>query len=187
MPLPSHKHSEKSTLAGVLAIFKRKLAQDLDGQLPAKVISYDRIKNVAKVQPLIKVILTSGKVKSRAMIAAVPVLALGGGGFCVTFPLKAGDTGWIEASDRDISLFVKSLVESIPNTYRTHDFSDSRFIPDVFTKYTYSSADSADMVIQSLDGTTKINIGPSGIKLTHPVLISLNAPTVLKNGSSIKT
>ncbi|OWK42477.1 hypothetical protein [Fimbriiglobus ruber] len=41
-----------------------------------------------------------------------------------------GDTGWIKANDRDISLFKQTTAASSPNTARLHDFADAMFFPD---------------------------------------------------------
>ena len=140
--------------------------------MPAKVIEYDRAANRARVQPLIDIVTTDGTSNQRAQIASVPVLAYGGGGFVINFPLEPGDLGWIEASDRDISLFLQSLDRSRPNTYRLHEWSDSRFIPDIFRRYSIS--DAGKMVIQSTDGTTKITLSADTVEI--------NAPNVVING-----
>jgi len=194
--IPSKNPADESTLTGMLNTVLRKNAMSTDGQLPAIVISYDRVKNVACVRPLIDIVGTGGQTIQRAQIAAIPVLALGGGGFCVTFPLVAGDTGWIQASDRDISLFMQSLKESKPNTLRIKDFADARFIPDSFRKYTYdNSHDSAAMVIQSWDGSVKITLQPgsvnikaAAINITGAVNINGNITTtgtITNNGHAV--
>lgn len=153
------------SLGGVLKGIFKKVLQGIEGQLPATVISYNRVTNLAVIQPQIHVLATSGATVQRGQLAAIPVLALGGGGFCITFPLKAGDTGWIEASDRDISLYMQNSSAAPPNTDRLHSFSDGRFIPDAFAKYTFSGDDEADMVIQSFDGQTKIALGADHVNI----------------------
>jgi len=155
--------------AGFGEIF-RKFIQRIDGQLPAEIISYNRQKNVAMVQPLISLITTSGNRIVRAPIAVVPVLALGGGGVFINFPLKKGDRGWIEASDRDISLYMQTGAQSPPNTKRMHSFEDARFIPDVFDEFSYGLTDDA-ATISSLDGSVRIELLPGGT-------INLIAPTI---------
>jgi len=178
--VPSRNPAKNGTLSGVMEVAIRKSMESTDGQLPCKVISYNRVTNKAVVQPLISIVTTDGKDHDRAQLMSVPVLALGGGGFCMSFPLVAGDLGWIEASDRDISLFIQALKKSMasakPNTYRIHSFEDGRFIPDAFSQYTHSSADNANMVIQSLDCTVKIALGPG--------LININADNVTVNSKN---
>ena len=175
--IPSHDLADRDSLAGVLKLAFRKTLESTDGQLPCEVISYNRTTNRALVQPLIGIVLTSGEQVVRAQIASVPVLALGGGGFAITFPLAKGDLGWIEASDQDISLFMQQMQQSKPNTFRIHTFEDGRFVPDAFAQYTFNSADAANMVIQSYDGTVKIALGPGVINLDAPT-VNVNATTM---------
>ena len=175
--IPSRNPADDGPMAGVLKVVARKNAENTDGQLPAIVIDYDRTLNTATVLPLIDRVQTNGEVMPRAQLASVPVLALGGGGFCITFPLQPGDFGWIEASDRDISLFLQNMAESAPNTFRIHSFDDARFIPDVFHQYTYSDDDAGNMVIQSLDGMTKVAIGP-GIVVVKADSVSVTSASV---------
>ncbi|MDR2093034.1 MAG: hypothetical protein LBP58_06945 [Azoarcus sp.] len=176
--LPSQDPADDGSLAGVLRATFKKMMQTVDGMLPARVIAYDRASNTATVQPMIQIVSTSGERVSRAPLASVPVLALGGGGFALNFPLKPGNMGWIEASDRDISLYMQGAqAESAPNTQRMHTFSDGRFIPDVFGGYTLSGDDDqdADMVIQTLDGSTRIVLTPDSIKIIAAKNVTIEA------------
>jgi hypothetical protein len=114
-------------------------------------------------------------------------MSLGGGGFHVSFPLKAGDLGWILASDRDISLFKQSLLSSAPNTGRLHSFEDGWFIPDVFRKYTINpdNVESDQMVIQSVDGETCVAIGPKSINITAPNGMFINAESSIQGSLDV--
>ncbi|MDL2313398.1 hypothetical protein LJC36_00280 [Desulfovibrio sp. OttesenSCG-928-C14] len=161
------KNPAGNGLTGMLQLMLEKHKQNTQNRLPAKVVNYDRKKNLAKVQPQIAVLTTEGEIVPRAVIASVPVLALGGGGFVINFPLKPGDLGWIEASDRDISLFMQTLKESRPNTLRKHTFEDGHFVPDIFYNYSLDSEDEdANMVIQSRDARIRVAIWPDRVKTT---------------------
>lgn len=152
------------SLGGVIKFIINKTLQRIDIQLPAKIVSYDRNKNLATVQPLIKLIATNGSTIEKPTISNIPVISLGGGGFNITFPLKNGDLGWIEASSRDISLFMQSKQIDKPNTLRVLDFADSKFIPDVFDNYTLPCGHDDKMIIQSTAGDTYLVIGDGVIK-----------------------
>lgn len=165
---PSNQPADDGTMAGTLRSTFRKLLQGVDGMLPARVLAYDRDRNVATVQPVIAVLTTAGQAVPRAQIAEVPVLALGGGGFVMHFPLRAGDFGWIEASDRDISLFTQSLGDTAPNTLRMHSFEDSRFIPDVLRNFEAGDVADDAMALQSLDGQVRIELSPAGVLSVAP-------------------
>jgi hypothetical protein len=158
---------EGGGMAGMLKQVLGKFLQNVDNALPAKVTGYDRKANTATVQPVVAVLSTEGQSLPRAKVASVPVLALGGGGFIINFPLKPGDLGWLHASDRDISLFMQGLQEARPNTVRMHSFEDGLFIPDVIRKFVVSDEDmDANMVIQSLDGKIRLALWPDRVKAT---------------------
>ena len=117
---PSQDPADNDTLLGALRLVLRKFLAQTDDMLPAKVIAYDRATNRANVQPMVQMVTTDGQKISRAQVVSVPVLNIGGGGFVLSFPIAAGDLGWIKASDRDISLFLQSYSEAHPNTGRMH-------------------------------------------------------------------
>lgn len=177
---PSQNSANSSSLAGALSFAMRKYLQDTDDMLPAQVISFNRATNRAQLQIMIPMVTTGGQVQQRAPIASVPVLQLGGGGFVVSFPLQAGDLGWIKASDRDISIFKKTLSSSSgPPTQRFHKFSDAMFIPDSMMN-NVTLADSAGFCIQSSDGTLSIafNSSTDTITIASPTKIILSAPEI---------
>lgn len=179
---PSKPPASDGNAGAVLEWILRKNMQKFQGHLPARLISYDRVNNRAVVQPMIAMVDTAGNVVPRASIANVPVVALGGGGLYINFPLQPGDLGWIKGSDRDISLFVKTLTQQPPNTQRMHSFEDCKFEPDVFNTYTYSPAADA-LVIGTLDGSTRIEMSPGKISLNAQD-IEINGQTVTVNGTS---
>lgn len=152
-------------LREVLAKF---LKTSIDDMLPCKIVAYDRDSNRATVKPQIAMLKTDGTTVSRNQLASVPVFNIGGGGFILSFNLKPGDLGWIKASDRDISNFLKSYKESAPNTLRAHDFSDALFFPDVMTGYNINAEDAGNAVLQTLDGSVRVSLFPDKIKLTAP-------------------
>lgn len=175
--------ADKTSLAGAVNFAFKKMMQDIDGQLPAEVISYDRATNRATVRPLISRLTTDGQAVERATVASMPVLALGGGGFVITFPLEPGDRGWIEASDRDISLFLQTDAIAKPNTLRQHNFSDGRFIPDVFNGFDLPGEGAGRMVIQSRSGDVAIMLSDNEITINAPTL-TVNAPMIKINGQA---
>ena len=182
--IPSIDPADDGDLIGTFRHILGKFLQGVDDMLPAKVISYDRATNRAVVQPLVMLLTTDNKTVQRPAVASVPVIQYGGGGFVISAPIKAGNLGWIKANDRDISLFLQSFKNSAPNTVRKHSFSDAVFIPDVMTGYTIDGEDTDNLVIQSLDGSTKISVGDSGIKLVS-VSVEITSSTLTHNGKNI--
>lgn len=158
-----------SGLLGTLKLALNKTLQNLDCCLPAKIISYDRVKNRATVEPLYKVTTTGGETLSMAKIAGIPTLLLGGGDVFISFDLKEGDLGWIIANDQDISLFLQSYESAPGNTKRMHSFSDAVFIPDLMKGYQLATEPMAgEAVIQSRLGSTVIGISTDKISIRCP-------------------
>lgn len=165
--------SMRGDLTGVLRFVLMKFLQGIDGMLPAQVIASSR--GTVSVRPLIAIITTSNKVVQRSIIPSIPVMQQGGGGFVSSFPVKAGDLGWIKSNDRDISLFLQSLVNagpavSQPNTARKWSFSDAVFIPDTMGYgVTIAEGDALNYVIQNLAGTVKISWGEENVTISPSV------------------
>lgn len=176
MITPAQDPADEASMGSMLRnVIKRQLMQT-DGMLPATVVSYDRISNRATVAPAVNMMTTAGDSMPRAPLASIPVLALGGGGFLVTFPLKAGDTGWIEASDRDVSLWLQGRGDAAtnPNTHRIHSFSDGRFIPDVLGNYTLAEGADGGMCVQNKSGTVSFRMVDDRIYFDAPGGVWLN-------------
>lgn len=175
-PILNALPGQDESLSGTMRALFKMHGQNVDNLIPAKVVNYDRANNIATVQPQIMYQDTQDQQHSRGQLANIPVISLGGGGFTINFPLVNGDFGWILAADRDFTLFLQAMKESEPNTQRQHSFSDSWFIPDVFRQYTINSADSNAMVIQSLDGTTRISIRAGEIDIIAPSAVKVTTP-----------
>lgn len=167
-------------------IVDKMVMQELDDLLPAQVIAYDRVKNRASVQILITMVSTSNQQIKRAQVASVPVLQLGGGGFVLSFPISPGDLGWIKATDVDMSLFLQKLNLSPPNTNIMHKFDSAMFIPDTMLKaVTIDPSDASNVVLQSLDGTTKISLGAGSMKIATSGAITITSSSLTHNGKNI--
>ncbi len=151
--------------------FKRALTDymrlTLDKMLPCIVTEVSQDRTRVSVLPVIRTKLATGDFVSKAEIPNLTVASFGAGGIVSSFPIKVGNTGWIETSDRDISLFLASLEESDSNTERKHSFSDSRFIPDIFKGFSIAAEDDDAMVIQTLDGGVKIAIDDSQVRIVN--------------------
>lgn len=180
---PSQNPADLGTLAGTLRWSFRKFLQQTDGMLPAIVIAVDAKREYVTVQPAIHILATNQQLTPRAQVAKVPILTLGAGNFVLSFPIKAGDLGWIIASDRDISLYLQTNAATGPNTNRLHSFEDGLFIPDKARQWTLADEDAENVVLQTLDGTDKITLGPASVKVQHHALIELDAPQTNVSGN----
>lgn len=158
----------------------QKFGEGLECCIPAVVRSYDRGKNEVLAVPAIRAVLPNaggegGRALSDRPPVSVPALTLGGGGFIVNFPLNPGDTGWIVASDRNADNFLETLEISDPNTAASHKWSFGVFIPDKVKKFSVDEADAAGMVIQSLDGSSKIVLKNGQLEIIGKALINVES------------
>lgn len=187
---PSVDPADEDSLVGAFRSVLGKFLQGMDDCLPAVVIAVEGRRRVT-VQPQIMMGSTSGEKVSRAQIASVPLLNIGGGDFLLSFPVKAGDFGWIKATDRDISLFLQAMGEEWPNTRRMHSFQDGFFIPDAMKQWTLNGEDTARVVLQSVDGLSRIAVGDGIVKITAPNVIikaddvDIQSGTLTHNGVNI--
>lgn len=141
------------------------IRENLDDMLPAKVISYDSNTNRATVQPLISIQDQAGNKIQRAPISNIPVQRPGGNGFFISFPLKAGDFGWLKATDRDYSLMMQSEKTESPNTERFHSFGDSMFFPDTLSGWA-GNVSGDDLSIRNKSGTTSLGMAAGGMNIS---------------------
>jgi len=174
---PSRDPANDASLLGMARQILDKFLMGVDDMLPARVVSYDRATNRATVVPMVKMLTTDNRQVDRAQIASVPVFRFGGGGFALSFNLKAGDLGWIKANDRDISLITQSYTDHAPNTLRKHSFQDAVFIPDVMTGLTVAGEDADAAVLQNLAGTVKIAVHADKVKVTAGALAVTVGPS----------
>lgn len=181
----SRNQNDDDQLTGAFNVIINHIKKTMQNTLPVRITKiYDGRKKV-DVEPQIMIVGSDDKALPRAEIKGVPVVTSGAGNFLITFPMKVGDLGWIEASDRDISLFKQSYASSKPNTRRMHDFSDSKFVPDIMTNFTMESEDSDAMVIQNRDGSVKISLNGSRIKMQSPDDIIINGARITPDGDVI--
>ena len=162
----SHDLGNRDNLPGLLnQIIKKFIQGQVDNSLPAIVVSFDKESNRVVVQPLIKILRTDGKTVSRGTLT-IPVFSFGTKKMSLRFNLVAGDLGWIEANDRDISLFLQSLNEQPPNTLRQHEFSDAIFYPDAMRGMDFT----ADAIMSNEAGTVKTEWFSDKIVHTAPTV-----------------
>ena len=163
---PSRNPANDDGLVGALRVVITKMQQEMDNRLPVRVIEYDRTTNRTRVEHQLQMVTTDGTLVNRTQVASVPALVLGAGDFFINFNIQNGNLGWIQACDRDISLFLQNYQKAPPNDGRLDDFSSGLFVPDVMTGYTIDGEDSGSMVIQNSSANVKLSLNASRIKAT---------------------
>lgn len=180
--LPSNNPADTDTLDGLNNFFADKISQNIKKVIPGIVQSYNRNTNRAVIKPAITGVATQGQKVSKEPLSNIPVLTLGGGGIVLSFPVKAGDTGWLIAADRNISIFKQNLAESAPNDFRKHQYEDSFFIPDKINDINITDADT--FYIQTLTGATSFNLKENLMNLISQV-INLTGATTITGDTSV--
>lgn len=155
--------ADKEDMSGGLrAILGKFLASEMENKLPCRVVAVRGDRQRVSVKPLIAKIIANSDGTfssiSRETIASVPVKAFGAGDMVLSFNIKIGDLGWIDACDRDVSEFLRTYKESTPATMRMYDFNNGVFIPDIMTNYTISDGDEGAALLQTRDGSVKVAI-----------------------------
>lgn len=181
----SRNNNDDDLLTGAFNVMFNHINKKMQNSLPVKVTKVSSDRKFVNVQPQILVVDSDGGTILRSEIKGIPVVTSGAGNFLISFNISAGDLGWIESSDRDISLFKQSYDQSKPNTKRMHNFSDSRFIPDIMTNFTINAEDSDSMVIQNRDGSVKISLNSSRIKMHSPSDIEINGAKITPSGDVV--
>ena len=139
---------------------------NLHTALPAKVVSFDPAKQTVSLAIQIKMQLVDGSGADIPPLLDVPVSFPRGGGFAVTFPLKAGDEGIAIFSERCIDGWWQNGSASTPLDFRLHDLSDAMFIPGICSVPKAIDGFFTDgLSMQTLDGGTYIRIVNGAIKI----------------------
>ncbi len=174
--VPNIDPADTESLTGIFRAVLKNFLMGVEDMLPATVIAYDPVKNVATVHPQIMMLNTDNQTVTRAQFASIPVFSFGGGGLGIRWPLLPGDLGWIKANDNDISLYLQSMSEQAPNTVRQHTFKDGVFFPDTLRQMIIDSEDLDAVVLQLFDNSSKLAIHRDGkvvLKATDSILTLL--------------
>ena len=154
-------------LGSSLALAFRQALMKLENMLPAVVVTVDRTAGRCNVKPMVMAGTADGQKVSRPVVANVPIMCLGAGGIYASYPVKAGDTGFIFGADRDTSLYYQGKGgEDWPNTERLHSFSDGGFLPLRLFDFSIAGGVLADgFALQTEDGETYMTLKDGEIQI----------------------
>ena len=144
-----------------------------------RVLAYDVATQKVRVQLVVRGSTKGGESVRFPPVSNVPVVFPSGGGYSMTWPLIAGDTGWVAFGDRSIDEWLSTGAEDVtPSSKRRFAITDAVFFPGL-RPYSapHDLADGDELVIgQDQHGTTvdngagtanplQLRIGPDGIRL----------------------
>lgn len=127
--------SRLPTLAEVIRSHVLANLSEMHIALPGRIESYDAATQKASVQPLLKLPFEdeegARQVERLPVIPGVPVQFPQGGGYRLTFPVAAGDTGLLLFSEASLDVWLAEGGEVDPRDDRRSHLTDAIFLPGV--------------------------------------------------------
>lgn len=113
----------------------------------------------------------------------VPLAFPSGGGFTMTFPVKAGDECIVFFAQRCIDAWWQSGGVQQQADLRMLDISDGiAFVGIRSTPRKLSAVSASSAQLRSDDGTTFVDVAAGAIKLKAPTLVTIDAPDTIITG-----
>lgn len=167
-----------------LLVAQESWSNDLRVAMPGIIQSFDASKCTAVIQPAIRAQVTAedGTTKwvDYPLLLDCPVVFPRGGGFVLTFPVKAGDECAVIIADRCIDAWWQSGGTQNQMELRLHDLSDAfclpgpRSVPNV-----EGGISTTDVQLRSVDGTAHVSIKANkDVDVVTPGTASINAGAV---------
>lgn len=175
---------------------------DVHTAFPARVVSYDRAKRTADVQPILKGRQrreTGNVIETMPVLQDVPVLFQSTSRNGVSFPLEAGDLVWVMFSEQDMDrLAISDGSVAAPRSYQRFTLRSPVCIPGFHTNVTVSDQSDADALVVHGDtiklgsktATAKVALVP-GVQtaiagaLANPTILSAQAALLTAIGTGI--
>lgn len=161
--------------------------------LPGIITQVDHTKMIVHVQPAVQArqAFPDGSVQhvDLPLVPDVPIMFPSGGGYTLTFPIKAGDTCLLHFASRNIDNWFSSGGVSAPLDNRMHDLSDAfatvgprsqaGLLENVSTTTTQLRTDNGAVFID-LDklGRTLTIVAPNEMVVTAGSSVTLDTPEV---------
>jgi Phage protein Gp138 N-terminal domain/GpV Apex motif len=187
--------------AETLQIAIRGILGDMWNALPGVVVNVDLTARTVDVQPAIngRARNLDGSYRSIQMpvLLDCPIVWQGGGGVTLTFPIKVNDECFVIFSSRCIDAWWQNGFQpptpgtnppvnqaNDPLRLRMHSLSDGFAIVGIKNRSETLVVDTAHAMLQSDDGSTFIQLDPTGqaVKITAPGGINLNGATISSSG-----
>lgn len=123
---------ETPTLAQVMQDTVSGILKDTHTSMPGKIVSYDRAKRLASVQPSLKRRYKNGEVINLPIIQNVPVIFQGNKNVNTHFDLEDDDYVLLVFCERSIDKWQIAGGEVLPGDRRMHHLSDAIAIPGLY-------------------------------------------------------
>jgi Phage protein Gp138 N-terminal domain len=168
--------ADNASDVGRLDFIIRSALSGLRTSMPVKVISVTNNGGLSpigyvNVQPLVSAVDGAKNVMPHGIIYNVPYMRIQGGSNGIILDPAIGDVGIATVCDRDISIVKATGSVSAPGSTRKNDMSDMVYL----------------MTIIGAAPTQYIQFNASGITITSPTAVTINAPTLTVNGNIVST
>jgi|26BtaG_2_1085354.scaffolds.fasta_scaffold02703_6 hypothetical protein len=174
---------------------------DVHTALPAIIISFDADTRTVTAQPTVQRVFSEGEGLEGATnlppCVDVPVIFPMGGGYELTFPIKAGDECLLIFAERCIDGWFESGQPTQPNDFRQHDLSDAFAIVGVRSLANKQPVwtDGVELHgngnhVRIDDSSVELGAGGATLKLTASGLncsVPITAPNVITDKMNINT
>ena len=131
--------------------------------LPAGVASWSAATRRADLQPSIRAVMTDGSEVSRPVVPDVPMLFPSGGGYVLSFPMRAGDQVLRLACERGLGGFKSTHAESSPDAGVVLDGTSSVAIPGFGPLSIAPVSDGA--ALQTEDGSVYVEVHEERVRV----------------------
>jgi hypothetical protein len=152
--------------------------------MPGQIVSFNAAKMTATVQPAIQAINTQNDGTrvpvTIAAITDVPVHFPAGGGFTLTFPVKAGDECLIVFNERSIDNWHQHGGQQAPSDHRMHDINDCVVHVGLRSQANpLTGVSTTGVQLRNESGTDFVQLDATGITLKTGGAINLLATGVI--------
>ena len=171
--LSNHVASDNASEVNRLNYIIKTALSGLRTAMPVQVMSITNNGGVSPigyvgVMPLVSTLDGDGQVVDHATIYNVPYMRIQGGSNGIILDPAVGDIGLAIVCDRDITAVKSAKKVSAPGSLRKNDMSDMVYL----------------MTIIGAAPTQYIQFNSSGITITSPNNVTVNAPTAIVNAST---
>lgn len=170
--------------------------KDLHTSMPGVVVSYDRDRLVATVQPAPKRKFRGADPVDLQQLRDCPVAFPGGPNFGISWDLEPGDPCWIDFAERSIDEWNGETY--VVGNRRRHDLRDAIVRPVRTTQSVMIATEAGKMVIGKADGSSALKIteadgaieidaGSAAVTITGGTVQLDAASVTLDSGASLQT
>lgn len=164
---------------------------DMHTSMPGIIQSFDPVRMTCSVQPAIRgaIVQPSGQAQAvdLPLLVDCPVVFPGGGGYILTYPLKAGDEALIIIAERCIDAWWQSGGVQAAAEYRLQDLSDGFVIPGPRSQphVITGGVGMSGAELRTDSGTTVLRLNGDSIEIVAPGGVTLDTPTLTVTGDVI--